>query len=63
MVQWLAMVVAASSVLRLLSYLGFLTYIVRKTGGTEGLRDVAVAIRAFKFPIVRIIAKRRRTIR
>lgn len=31
-----------------LSFLVFCAYVVRHTGGTAGLRDVAIAVRAFR---------------
>lgn len=46
----IVVVSASFSALCFLSYLAFLAYVIRKTGDTEGLRDVAIAIRAFRFP-------------
>lgn len=31
-----------------LAYLAFCTFVIVRTGSTEGLRDVAVAMRAFR---------------
>jgi len=50
MFAFIVVVSASFSALCFVSYLAFLAYVIRKTGGTAGLRDVAVAIRAFKFP-------------
>ncbi|MDT5325775.1 MAG: hypothetical protein QOF25_2927 [Mycobacterium sp.] len=35
-----------------LAHLGFCGFVVIKTGGTEGLRDVAIAMRAYKVPLL-----------
>ena len=43
-------VAAASSAFCFVCYLVFLAYVIRTTGTTASLRDVALAIRAFKFP-------------
>ena len=50
MFAFIVLVSASVSALCFLSYLAFLAYVIQKTRSTAGLRDVAVAIRAFKFP-------------
>lgn len=59
----IAVVAASFSAFCFVSYLVLLAYVIQATGSTEGLRDVAVAIRAFKFrsaPRIRLAKKRGR---
>ncbi len=35
-----------------LAYLVFMSFVVIKTGGTEGLKDVATAMRAYRVPLL-----------
>lgn len=44
---WLLLV--ATPLIAWLAYLAFMAWVVRRTGTTTGLRDVAVAARAFPF--------------
>ena len=39
---------AGMVLLGFLAYLGFLSFVVARTGETSGLRDVAIAIRAYR---------------
>jgi hypothetical protein len=43
-----SIVFAVSALLAFLSYLIFLRHVLTKTGSTAGMRDVAVAVRAFR---------------
>ncbi len=53
---WVAVLCGTGAVCALLSfvaYLRFLTFIVKHTGDTKGLRDAAIAARAF--PLARVV--------
>jgi hypothetical protein len=53
---WLAVLCGTGAVCALLgfvAYLRFLTFIVKHTGNTKGLRDAAIAARAF--PLARVV--------
>jgi hypothetical protein len=47
---WLALALGAYPVFCFVTYLIFLGFVIVRTGGTSGLRDVAAAIRAFRWP-------------
>lgn len=50
---WLAFIaVPITAGLCFLAYLLFCGFVVTKTGGTEGLKDVATAMRAYKVPLL-----------
>lgn len=44
-------VVAGIAALCFVAYLVFLGFVINKTGTTDGLRDVAKAIRAYRVPL------------
>jgi hypothetical protein len=44
--------VAIIAALCFVAYLLFLRFVINKTGTTEGLRDVAKAMRAYRVPLV-----------
>ena len=46
------MVVAAIAGLCFVAYLLFLVFVILRTGSTDGLRDVATAMNAYKPPLV-----------
>lgn len=53
--MWLGLAAAAVPItagLCFLAYLVFCVFVVLKTGGTEGLKDVAIAMRAYKVPLL-----------
>lgn len=59
--MWLGLVAAAVPItagLCFLAYLVFLAYVVTKTGSTEGLKDVATAMRAYRVPLLSRTGKR-----
>jgi hypothetical protein len=50
---WLALIaVPVTAGLCFLAYLVFMAFVVIKTGGTEGLKDVATAMRAYRVPLL-----------
>lgn len=64
--MWVALALAAAvpvvAGLCFLAHLLFLGFVITKTGGTDGLKDVAVAMRAYKVPLLnRNIAARSRS--
>lgn len=59
--MWLGLAAAVLPVtagLCFLAYLMFMAFVVVKTGSTEGLRDVATAMRAYKVPLLSRNGKR-----
>jgi hypothetical protein len=53
--MWLGLAVAAvplTAGICFLAYLMFMAFVVVKTGGTEGLKDVATAMRAYRVPLL-----------
>jgi len=48
-----ALVVAGAPVVCFLAYLALCAFVVVRCGGTAGLRDVAIAVRAFRGVIKR----------
>jgi hypothetical protein len=53
--MWLGLAMAAVPItagLCFLAYLMLLVFVVVKTGSTEGLKDVATAMRAYKVPLL-----------
>lgn len=59
--MWVALAMAAVPVtagLCFLAYLLFCVFVILRTGGTEGLKDVATAMRAYKVPLLSRTAKR-----
>lgn len=54
--MWVALALAAAAPivagLCFLAYLVFLGFVIIKTEGTDGLKDVAVATRAYKVPLL-----------
>ena len=55
----LAAAVPITAGLCFVAYLVFCGFVVIKTGGTEGLKDVAVAMRAYKVPLLNRANRRR----
>ncbi|MGW5267762.1 hypothetical protein ACWEQ4_03860 [Rhodococcus sp. NPDC003994] len=61
--MWLGLAAAAvplTAGLCFLAYLLFMVFVVIKTGGTEGLRDVAAAMRAYRVPLLSRTGKKPR---
>lgn len=59
--MWLGFAAAAVPVtagLCFLAYLTFMVFVVIKTGSTEGLKDVATAMRAYRVPLLSRTGKR-----
>jgi len=52
LVGWAAIVCTGMAAICFLAYLTFLGFVIIKTGGTNGLSDVAKAIRAYKVPLL-----------
>jgi hypothetical protein len=50
-IGWAIVWVAVIAAICFLAYLGSCWLVVTKTGSTEGLRDVATAMRAYRLPI------------
>ncbi|BBY49898.1 hypothetical protein MARA_33660 [Mycolicibacterium arabiense] len=53
--MWVGLAMAAVPVIAglcFLAYLVFLAFVVLKTGSTEGLKDVATAMRAYRVPLL-----------
>ncbi|ANW66679.1 hypothetical protein BCA37_26680 [Mycobacterium sp. djl-10] len=56
---WLTLIsVPVTAGLCFLAYLVFMAFVVIKTGGTEGLKDVATAMRAYKVPLLSRTSKK-----
>ncbi len=55
---WALVAVAIIAALCFVAYLVFLRFVVKETGTTEGLKDVATAMRAYKVPLPSRISKK-----
>ena len=50
-IGWALVAVAVIAALCFVAYLLFCRFVVNKTGGTDGLRDVATAMKAYRVPL------------
>ncbi|CAL8976284.1 hypothetical protein CELL_02271 [Cellulomonas sp. T2.31MG-18] len=57
---WATVAIAVIAALCFLAYLLFLRFVINKTGETDGLKDVARAMDAYRVPLV--TRSRRRTL-
>ncbi len=50
-IGWAAVICAAIAATCFVAYLVFLAFVIVKTGGTQGMTDVAKAISAYRVPL------------